>query len=168
MLLIRIRILTRVLQIIFLRGFSYGEILHFLYVYHRKRVSLRQLHRLLRRLFLYRRKSKSDLNDVIRYISNSVKGPASSIGYRSMHQKMRKDGIVTDRETVRLVMSVIDPVGVCYRSRHSFRRRVYSNLGPDFMWHLDGYDKLKPYGFPIHGAIDGFSRKVLWLSARPH
>ena len=26
-----------------------------------------------------------------------------------------------------------------------------------------GYDKLKPYGFPIHGAIDGFSRKILWL-----
>lgn len=26
-----------------------------------------------------------------------------------------------------------------------------------------GYDKLKPYGFPIHGAIDGFSRNILWL-----
>ncbi|KAJ7387798.1 hypothetical protein OS493_001142 [Desmophyllum pertusum] len=25
------------------------------------------------------------------------------------------------------------------------------------------YDKLKPYGFPIHGAIDGYSRKILWL-----
>ena len=28
---------------------------------------------------------------------------------------------------------------------------------------MDGYDKLKPYGFPIHGCIDGFSRKMLWL-----
>ena len=26
-----------------------------------------------------------------------------------------------------------------------------------------GYDKLKPFGFPIHGAVDGYSRKVLWL-----
>lgn len=26
-----------------------------------------------------------------------------------------------------------------------------------------GHDKLKPFGFPIHGAIDGYSRKVLWL-----
>ena len=26
-----------------------------------------------------------------------------------------------------------------------------------------GYDKLKPYGFPIHGAVDGFSRRILWL-----
>ena len=31
------------------------------------------------------------------------------------------------------------------------------------MWHLDGYDKLKPFGFPIHGAIDGYSRRILWL-----
>lgn len=26
-----------------------------------------------------------------------------------------------------------------------------------------GYDKLKPYGFPIHGALDGYSCKILWL-----
>ena len=35
------------------------------------------------------------------------------------------------------------------------------------MWHIEGYDKLKPFGFPIHGAIDGFSRKVLWLNICP-
>ena len=23
---------------------------------------------------------------------------------------------------------------------------------------------MKPFGFPIHGAVDGFSRKVLWLT----
>lgn len=27
-----------------------------------------------------------------------------------------------------------------------------------------GYDKLKPFGFPIHGAVDEYSRKVLWLN----
>ena len=26
-----------------------------------------------------------------------------------------------------------------------------------------GYDKLKPFGFPIHAAVDGYSRKVIWL-----
>ena len=26
-----------------------------------------------------------------------------------------------------------------------------------------GYDKLKPFGFPIHAAVDGYSRKVLWV-----
>ena len=28
---------------------------------------------------------------------------------------------------------------------------------------MDGYVKLKPFGFAIHGAIDGYSRKILWL-----
>ena len=31
------------------------------------------------------------------------------------------------------------------------------------MFNSLGYDKSKPYGFPIHGAIDGYSRKILWL-----
>ena len=30
---------------------------------------------------------------------------------------------------------------------------------------MDGYDKIKPFGIAIHGCIDGFSRKVIWLSA---
>ena len=35
------------------------------------------------------------------------------------------------------------------------------------MWHIDGCDKLKPFGFPIHRAIDNFSRKILWLNICP-
>ena len=31
------------------------------------------------------------------------------------------------------------------------------------MWHLDGNDKLKLFGFSIHGYVDGFSRKAIWL-----
>ena len=49
------------------------------------------------------------------------------------------------------------------RRRHRLRRRVYSNPGPNYAWHIDGHDKLKPFGFSVHGAINGYSRKVLWL-----
>ena len=28
---------------------------------------------------------------------------------------------------------------------------------------IAGYDKLKPYGFAIHGCIDRWSRKIIWL-----
>ena len=31
------------------------------------------------------------------------------------------------------------------------------------MWHADQYDKLRHYGFGIHGCVDGFSRRVMWL-----
>lgn len=54
--------------------------------------------------------------------------------------------------------------------------------GPNHVWHVDGLDKLKQFGFSIHGCIDGYmmysmnyllhvlicicsrySRRVLWL-----
>ena len=41
--------------------------------------------------------------------------------------------------------------------------RECRNPGPNFGWHTAGYDKLKPYGFPIHDCIDGFSRRVICL-----
>ena len=34
--------------------------------------------------------------------------------------------------------------------------------GLNWVWHVDQYDKLQHYGFCIHGAIDGFSRRM-WL-----
>ena len=81
-----------------------------------------------------------------------------------MFQKLRWEGIRTDRETVRLCIRSLDPEGVGSRTSHRFRRRIYVSDGPDFLWHLDGYDKLKPFGFAIHGAVDGFIRKLLWLN----
>lgn len=60
-------------------------------------------------------------------------------------------------------MQYLDPKGCELRRAHRLRRRVYHIAGPNAVWHGDGYDKLKPYGFPIHGCIDGWSRKVLWL-----
>jgi hypothetical protein len=43
------------------------------------------------------------------------------------------------------------------------RRRTYHSEGPLQSWHIDGFDKLKPFGFAISGCIDGFSRKIIWL-----
>ena len=64
----------------------------------------------------------------------------------------------------------ISTISVCY----------FTIQGPNQVWHIDGYDKLAPYGLTIHGCIDGyvcvhiymqnvmifvfsFSRKVLWM-----
>ena len=38
--------------------------------------------------------------------------------------------------------------------------------GPDYVWHLDGYDKLTPYGFPIHACIDGYVKLCLIMTLR--
>ena len=67
------------------------------------------------------------------------------------------------RFTVQTLLRELDPEGSRLRKAHRLQRREYLNPGPNFCWHADGYDKLKPFGFPIHGCIDGFSRKIMWL-----
>ena len=54
----------------------------------------------------------------------------------------------------------MDPEGSELRKAHRLRRRIYQNPGPNYSWHCDGYDKLKPFGFPIYGCR---SRKIIWL-----
>ena len=81
-----------------------------------------------------------------------------------MDQRCRQNGINVNRSTVALIQSHLDPVSVQCRKRNRLRRRKYYSRDPNYVWHIDGYDKLKPYGFPIHGAIDGFSRFILWLN----
>ena len=151
----------------FYAGFSYNEILLFLLVYHGIEITLRQLHRILRKLGLFRRKHKANINDIVSEVQKQLESSSSSFGYRLMHQKLRKNKFTVDRETVRIIMKSLDPEGVTLRSGHKLRRRTYRSQGPNFIWHIDGYDKLKPFGFAIHGAIDGYSRKILWLRVLP-
>ena len=66
---------------------------------------------------------------------------------------------------MRLLLGILDPNGVDQRRRRRLQRRQYRGIGPNFTWHMDSYDKLKPYGICINGCIDGFSRKVIWLQA---
>ena len=85
-----------------------------------------------------------------------------------MHQRLTVNhGLNVDRETVRKMVKVVDPEGVEIRSRRKLTRRKYKAKGPNYIWHMDGYDKLKPFGFCIHGAIDGYSRRILWLEVGP-
>ena len=41
--------------------------------------------------------------------------------------------------------------------------RTYNSMGPNYIWHVDGYDKLKLFGLALSGCIDGFSRRIMWL-----
>ena len=155
---------NEIIERYFSLGFSYIEIVAFLALGHGIFLSIRQLKRILRQLSLRRRGHRSDGWDVIAAVEEELKGSGSSIGYRLMHQRLRIDyRLHVDRETVRQVLKGLDPDGVNMRSKRKLQRRKYRTKGPDFLWHIDGYDKLKPFGFCIHGAIDGYSRRILWL-----
>lgn len=144
-------------------GFQQREILALLSSQHGIVICARTLRNVLRRTRLYRRKHYSDIVDVACFIMGEIEGSGMMHGYRMMHLKCIQQGFVVKRETIRELLSILDPVGVAYRSARRLRRRQYSNPGPNFLWHVDGYDKLKPYGLCISGCIDGFSRNVIWL-----
>ena len=93
-----------------------------------------------------------------------MNGSGSIVGYRAMWQRLIHDhSLVIGKETVRRALRIVDPVGVERRSRNRLTRRQYRGKGPNYIWHVDGYDKLKPFGFCVHGCIDGYSRRILWL-----
>ena len=149
----------------FNRGYEYQEILHFLDAHHGIKISLSTVLRRLRNLGLKRR-NKGNMETLVRaadFIYENLQSPGSSNGYRSTWDRLKNGGIQVSRSDVRILLSTMDPEGTTSRRRNRLTRRTYANPGPDFAWHVDGHDKLKPFGFPIHGAVDGYSRKVMWL-----
>ena len=58
---------------------------------------------------------------------------------------------------------ILDPVEIERRKHKVIKGRVYESSVPINTLHIDGNDKLKRFGFPIHRYFDGFSRKLIWL-----
>ena len=112
-------------------GYSYCEILCFLAKYHNISISLRQLHRILRKYGLCRRKNYSSLNEIILALKMLFKESGSSLGYRGMRQKLRQLGCFMDKETVCLCLKILDPSSVELRICKRLQRRAYLSPGPD-------------------------------------
>jgi hypothetical protein len=158
-----------VLKYYFFRGFTYEEILLFLAKRHHCTISYSTLLRRLKKYGLMRRgvtnkdSFENTFLQVQRRIAELINGPGSSMGYRAIWHALELEGIRVPRVIVQDLLKEMDPEGAELRKRHRLKRRAYHNPGPNYSWHIDGYDKLKCWGFPIHGAIDGYSRRILWL-----
>ena len=132
----------------FCSGLTYEVILDFLRKYHNMSMSMSTLKRRLVQYNLKRNKENVNLLDVERLMRNESDGPGSVSGYRVMWHTLRvKYGVYVPRQQVAPVLKMIDPHGVEVRKRHKLKRREYTSPGPNYCWHVDGYDKLKPYGF---------------------
>lgn len=153
------------IQTYFQSGFSNSEILAVILLQHNVIMSERTLKRIMHRLNLFRRKHFSPIMDVADYIFELLNTSSQLHGYRWIHLKCLQRGFVVTQRTIRLLLQQLDPHGVQLRSRGRLQRRKYHCPGPNYVWHIDSYDKLKRYGIAINGCIDGFSRKIVWLEA---
>ena len=106
--------------------------------------------------------STHDLQELIR---NELCTSSSLVDYRQMTETINwKHNLNVSKEAVRLALLEVDPQGVEARRRKTINRRNYYTDGPGDVYHIDGNDKLKKWGFAIQGGIDGFSQKFFgWL-----
>ena len=126
--------------------------------HHKIKMSLRTLKTRLKQLKLGRHNlmNEATAQKLDTAILLELSGPSSNSGYRSIWRKISLyHGLFVARDAVMLALKQLDPYGSVNRSKRKLKRRQYQNPGANFCWHLDGYDKLKPFGFPIHGCIDG-------------
>ena len=133
----------------FKSALSYSEILSVLSVHHNVSLSTQQL--------------KTSINNVLAFVINELEFSSRYLGYRAMHQKLLMNGLIIDQESVHLILKERDPLGGERRGWHSLTKCTYISTGANYIWHIDGYEKIKPFGFAIHGAIDGYCWKILWL-----
>ena len=105
--------------------------------------------------------STHDLQELIR---NELYTSSSLVSYRQMTEIINwKYNLNVSKEAVRLALLEVDPQGVEGPRRKTINRGNYYTDGPGDVYHIDGNDKSKKWGFAIHGGIDGFSRKILWV-----
>ena len=62
--------------------------------------------------------------------------------------------MICRHEDLRVTVKELDPEDVSLRRRSGLHRFKYIFKGPNYKWHIDGHDKLKPFGFSVHGCMD--------------
>jgi hypothetical protein len=62
------------------------------------------------------------------------------------------------------IVKELHPEGV-YRRTNDLQRKRHEYIvpGPDYIWSIDGHDKLAEWGIQIYAAIDAYSRYIVWI-----
>ena len=80
-----------------------------------------------------------------------------------MQGHLLSQGIRIQRKRLRQSIHRVDPLNTALRRTTTVRRCVYHVEGPNTVWHLDGNHKLIRWRLVIHGAVDGYSRMIVYL-----
>ena len=142
---------------------AYQTVIHVLNACHDIQISLRSLKHKLKTMQLTKSPNIPD-ESIHQIINRELSGPSEEHGYRFMCYKLKTTyGVQVKRSIVMKILQEEDTGGTLLRKSRYIKPKVYTCDGPYNTWHVDVNEKLKPYGFPMHGCIDGSSRKVLWL-----
>ena len=95
-----------------------------------------------------------------------TEGTVRPYGREMLQSNLRhQQGYRARGDDVQNVLKLQDPTGTETRKPGTKRkhRLEYIIPGPNYLWSIDGHDKLPNYDIEIYGAIDAYSRRILWF-----
>jgi hypothetical protein len=94
----------------------------------------------------------------------TLQGDGQALGCRAMTRRIRDSyDVQVTRDAVSTAQKNIAADAGASRKKQRLVRREYNVDGPNALWHFDQNDKMRQFGSEIHGCIDGWSRKMVWL-----
>lgn len=104
--------------------------------------------------------SDDQIDEIIR---NYMLRHGSTTGESYLIGHFRALGYHVQRRRIRSSINRVDPQNVAIRWGALVSRRVYFVPWPNSLWHIDGHHSLIRWGFVIHGCVDGFSRRIMFI-----
>ena len=102
-------------------------------------------------------------DELDRIIQQYVANHGTTTGQVYINGYLKSQGLLIQRRRIRESMARVDPQNTVLRWGITVSRRVYSVPWPNSLWHLDGHHSLIRWKLVVHGCIDGFSRRILYL-----
>ena len=92
-----------------------------------------------------------------------IREHGTTSGQVYMTGSLRSLGLRVQRRRVRGCLARLDPQNRALRWGIFVSRRVYQVPWPNSLWHLDGHHSFIGWKLVVHGCIDGFSRRIIYL-----
>ena len=94
-----------------------------------------------------------------------AEGTIRAYGQTLLWAHLRRNHFRVRFNDMKEIIRALDPANVRHRQAGMLTntRGEYICKGPDEVWSIDGYDKLKRWGINIYATIDGYSRRLLWV-----
>ena len=127
---------------------------------------------LISRTTLWRRLRENGLNfknfscvsdSHLDYITGQLAKQFPNYGSIMMKGQLESMNLHIPRRRVRASLCRVSPLMSEVRRLCVVSRRKYSVPSPNSLWHIDGLHCLIRWRMVIHGCIDGFSRRVIFL-----
>uniref|UniRef100_A0A3Q3FD54 Integrase catalytic domain-containing protein n=1 Tax=Labrus bergylta TaxID=56723 RepID=A0A3Q3FD54_9LABR len=127
------------------------------------RISRPTLYKLMREYNIRRTKFSNISDEELDATISEVKAEHPHVGEVMLNRHLRARNIIVQRRRLRDSIKCLDRAGVESRRTTTIQRQVYTVPFPNYIWHIDGNHKLIRWKLVVHGAMDGYSRKLMFL-----